>query len=134
MSHINSIHHINYVVKDLDINTTYYEKLLGCKPIVEELEGRNVKTARFPIGDAWIVLVQPLSEEGEVARILAERGEGLFLLSLGVDDLNSSLNDLAERGIQPDSKGPRKGLDTWSIHDLDCPSGLAPVLQLCQTS
>lgn len=134
MSHINSIHHINYVVKDLDINIAYYEKLLGCKPIIEGLEGRNVKTARFPIGDAWIVLVQPLSKEGEVARILAERGEGLFLLSLGVDNLESSLNDLAERGIQPDSKGPRKGLDTWSIHDLDCPPGLAPVLQLCQTS
>jgi len=134
MSHINSIHHINYVVKDLVPQIAYLEKVLGCKPIIEGLEGRNVKTARFPIGDAWIVLVQPLSEEGEVARILAERGEGLFLLSLGIDNLDSSLNTLKKRGIQGDAKGPRKGLDTWLIQDLDCPSGLAPVLQLCQTA
>lgn len=134
MSHINSIHHINYVVKDLVPQIAYLEKVLGCKPIIEGLEGRNVKTARFPIGDAWIVLVQPLSEEGEVARILAERGEGLFLLSLGVDNLDSSLSKLAQQGVQPDSKGPRKGLDTWLIQDLDCPLGLASVLQLCQNA
>lgn len=134
MGQVNSIHHINYVVKNLDINVAYFEKLLGCTPIIEGLKGRNVKTARFPIGDAWIVLVQPLSEEGEVARILAERGEGLFLLSLGVDNLESTLNELEQQGVQPDAKGQRKGLDTWVIQDLDCPFGLAPVLQLCQSS
>jgi len=134
MAHINEIHHINYVVKDLDIHTTYLEKLLSCKPVIEDLTGRNVKTARFPVGNAWLVVVQPLSDEGEVARILAERGEGLFLLSLGVDSLESSLKQLSKQGIQADSKGPRKGLDTWLIQDLDCPPGLASVLQLCQNS
>jgi len=134
MEHIHSIHHINYVVKDLEIHTAYLEKVLGCKPILEGLSGRNVKTARFPIGESWLVVVQPLSEEGEVARILSERGEGLFLLSLGVDNLENSLNKLSQQGIKLDSKGPRKGLDTWSIHDLDCPPGLASVLQICQNS
>ncbi|GAC31968.1 VOC family protein [Paraglaciecola polaris] len=134
MNHIRSIHHINYLVKDINQALPYFTRLFDCQPIVEALSGRNVTTARFPVGDAWLVLVQPLNEHGEVARILAKRGEGLFLLSFGVDDLSSTLDALVERGIAPDAKGPRTGLDNWSVHDIECPLSLAFTLQLCQPS
>ncbi|WP_158769750.1 VOC family protein [Paraglaciecola sp. L1A13] len=132
MNHIRSIHHINYLVSDLNQAIPYFSKLFNCQPIVEALSGRDVKTARFPVGDAWLVLVQPVSEHSEVARILAQRGEGLFLLSFGVDNLSNALDALVERGIKPDAKGPRSGLDNWSVHDIECPLSLAFVLQLCQ--
>lgn len=88
MSHIQSIHYINYLVKDLEKSVPYFTNLFNTRPIVETISGREVKTARFVIGDAWFVLVQPLSDIGEVASILAQRDEGLFLLSFTVDSLN----------------------------------------------
>lgn len=132
MSAVKSIHHINFVVRDLEPQVEYLRTLLQSEPIIEDLPIRKVKTARFCLSGAWIVLVQPLSTEGEVAQILAERGEGMFLLSLNVDSLDESLEKLSKQGICPDNKGKRQGLDNWTIQDLDCPNALGPVLQLCQ--
>lgn len=132
MSSVNSIHHINFVVRELEPQVEYLRTLLQCDPILDDLPGRKVKTARFCLSGVWIVLVQPISTEGEVARILAERGEGLFLLSLNVDSLDESLETLSKQGIDADNKGKRQGLDNWIIQDLDCPNALGPVLQLCQ--
>jgi methylmalonyl-CoA/ethylmalonyl-CoA epimerase len=132
MSTINAIHHINFVVRELAPQVKYLRTLLQSEPIIEDLPSRKVKTARFCLSGIWIVLVQPTSKEGEVARILAERGEGLFLLSLNVDSLEESIDKLSKQGISSDNKSKRQGLDNWMIQDLDCPIALGPVLQLCQ--
>jgi methylmalonyl-CoA/ethylmalonyl-CoA epimerase len=132
MSTVNSIHHINFVVRELAPQLEYLRALLQSEPIIEDLPARQVKTARFSLSGVWIVLVQPTSTEGEVARILAERGEGLFLLSFNVDSLDESIEKLSQQGIQPDNRGKRQGLDNWTVQDLDCPAALGPVLQLCQ--
>ena len=132
MSTVNSIHHINFVVRELAPQVEYLRTLLQSEPIIEDLPNRQVKTARFCLSGVWIVLVQPLSTEGEVAQILAKRGEGLFLLSLNVDSLDASLEKLSQQGINSDNKGKREGLDNWRVQDLDCPNALGPILQLCQ--
>lgn len=132
MSTVNSIHHINFVVRELAPQIEYLRTLLQSEPIIEDLPNRQVKTARFCLSGVWLVLVQPLSTEGEVAQILAERGEGLFLLSLNVDSLDASLEKLSQQGINSDNKGKREGLDNWRVQDLDCPNALGPILQLCQ--
>ena len=132
MSNIQSIHHINFLVKQLQPQIDYFQSLLQCKPIIENLPNRGVKTARFPLGNAWIVLVQPLSDEGEVAQILSERGEGIFLLSLNVTSLNDSIEQLSQSGIKADKKGKRNGLDNWLVQDLQSPTSLGSIIQLCQ--
>ncbi|MFT4808938.1 MAG: methylmalonyl-CoA/ethylmalonyl-CoA epimerase [Paraglaciecola sp.] len=132
MPPVNSIHHLNFVVRELAPQVEYLRTLLQSEPIIEDLPTRQVKTARFCLSGVWIVLVQPLSTEGEVARILAARGEGLFLLSFNVDSLDESLETLSKQGIYADNKGKRQGLDNWTIQDLDCPNALGPILQLCQ--
>jgi methylmalonyl-CoA/ethylmalonyl-CoA epimerase len=132
MPTVNSIHHINFLVRDLAPQVEYFRTLLQSDPIIEDLPTRQVKTARFLLSGVWIVLVQPTSTEGEVARILVERGEGLFLLSLNVDSLDESFEKLSKQGIYSYNKGKRQGLDNWIIQDLDCPNALGPVLQLCQ--
>jgi methylmalonyl-CoA/ethylmalonyl-CoA epimerase len=120
------------VVRELAPQIEYLRTLLQSEPIIEDLPNRQVKTARFCLSGVWLVLVQPLSTEGEVAQILAERGEGLFLLSLNVDSLDASLEKLSQQGINSDNKGKREGLDNWRVQDLDCPNALGPILQLCQ--
>jgi len=132
MSKVNAVHHINFVVRELAPQVEYLRTLLQSEPIIEDLPKRYVKSARLLLSGVWIVLVEPTSTEGEVARILAERGEGLFLLSLSVDSLDESIEKLSQQGIYLDNKGKRQGLDNWTVQDLDCPKALGPVLQLCQ--
>jgi hypothetical protein len=72
------LHHFDVVVRDLDAAVSACRVILGLpEPVFEDLEARGARTARFPVGDAWLVLVQPLDPGGPPGRHLAEHGEGL---------------------------------------------------------
>lgn len=132
MTSITKIHHINFLVSDLTESCKYLSKILDQTPKIFELTTRGVITAQFCVGEQHIVLVQPLSMESSVGKILLSRGEGLFLLSLEVDDLSNALDNLEKRGILASENGQRAGLHDWIVQDLNVPSSLGPVLQLCQ--
>lgn len=127
-----AVHHINYVVKNLAASVDYLSVVLNQQPVYEPLPLRGVDTARFELNGVWLVLVQPLSEQGKVANILKQRGEGLFLLSLATQSLDETLTQLEKKGINGSNKGPRQGLLNWLVHDLEIPTDLGPVLQLCE--
>ena len=77
------VHHVNLLVRDLQTAKQQYASLFDVDFIDESLPSRGVITARFLAGETWIVLVQPVGD-GAPMRRLREKGEGLFLLSLGV--------------------------------------------------
>jgi methylmalonyl-CoA/ethylmalonyl-CoA epimerase len=130
---IRGIHHVNLLVRDLDVAVERYTRLLGIKEFVfDSLSSRAVRTARFRAGDSWIVLVQPTGP-GEPQRVLDEEGEGLFLLSFDV----SHLADASEAILAADgqlSGPPRIGLDGWSVVDLDRAALCGGRIQLTEDS
>lgn len=118
-THVTGIHHINLLVADLDQAMVLWQQQLGLTGFKEDsLEGRGVRTARIRLGATWLVLVQPVSE-GEPMRQLRERGEGLFLLSLGVSDLELAVAKVKEGGGETTSVQPRQGLENWRVIDLE---------------
>ena len=126
------IHHINFVVSNLVQAVERFERILGM-PVASQdaLPKRGALTARFKLGRAWLVLVQPVDPDGVPGRHLAEHGEGFFLCSFGVDDLGVSLDRLAEAGI-PLAGPTRRGLDNWHVQDLDPAYSLGEQLQLTE--
>lgn len=129
--HISGIHHINFLVRDLDEAEARYRQLLGLGPALRgELPGRGVLTARFRLGDSWLVLVQPTGDEGEPARMLREQGEGFMLLSLSVDDLDAALADTRAAGGEVGAE--RSGLQGWRIADLAVTDTYGAQLQFCE--
>jgi methylmalonyl-CoA/ethylmalonyl-CoA epimerase len=130
-SSLNGIHHINFVVRDLDAAEARYRAFFGLGPALREaLPGRGVLTARFRVGESWLVLVQPLDEEGEPARHLREHGEGFFLLSFGVEELDRAVARVAAAGGRFTSDQPRPGLDSWRVIDLEPADTFGATLQL----
>lgn len=128
---LKNIHHLTFVVADLDATVSAYENKLGVGPFqYDDLPGRGVATARVKVGDIWIVLVSPQHDEGEVARHLEMHGEGLLLMSFGVDDLDKAIDDLAERGTRSGEK--RIGICDWEVADLDTLSDLKVNCHLTQ--
>lgn len=113
---VHSIHHLNFIVRDLDAAVPAWERLLGVKVARrDELPERGVIAARFRLGQAWLVLVQPTRDDSVPGRFLAARGEGFFLLSLGVDSLASELARLGDAAFH----GPvRTGAEGWQVRDL----------------
>lgn len=125
------IHHINLLVRDLEAMVATYRRAFGLpEPQLETLSGRGARTARFRIGETWLVLVQPLDPDGVPGRHLAEHGEGLFLLSLGVDDLDAAKQSLIASGTTLQGT-ERSGLANWRVQDLPINTFGAAQLQLC---
>jgi methylmalonyl-CoA/ethylmalonyl-CoA epimerase len=133
VSVLRRIHHVNLLVRDLDAAVARYTEALGVEGwIYGELAARGVRTARFRAGESWVVLVQPMEPQSAPGRYLADHGEGLFLLSFGVDDLDSALARL-ETGSAALRAGPeRRGLEGWRIADLSVEAFFGAPLQLTE--
>lgn len=128
---ITHIHHINFLVRDLEKAASAFTKLLGSEPEYEALPARGAMSARFKVGEVWLVLVSPVDESGVIATQLEAQGEGLFLLSFGVDSIDKTLTETKNSrpvGTQ------RKGLSDWQVQDIETSYSLSTIIQLCQSN
>jgi len=130
---VSKIHHINFLVKDINEGISRYRDLLGLGEfIVEELPGRGVITARVALGEQWLVLVQPVDVDGIPARHLAEHGEGFFLISFAVDDLQHAADSVVAAGSNMTADKPRQGLEDWQVQDIHIKDTLGVQMQFCR--
>jgi len=113
------IHHINFIVRDLDEAVAHYERTLGVDPfVVVDHSLRGARAARTRVGECWLVLVCPYDAESVPGRYLAEHGEGFFLLSLGVEDLAQAIDQLESDGVECTDTVARAGILDWRVADI----------------
>ena len=130
---VKRVHHINFLVNDLESAIQRYEQILGVAVYSREvLESRGVILARFRVGEVWIVLVQPTSDEGVPAEHLRHHGEGFFLISYEVDAVEQAAWDIKENGIQFLNEKPRQGISGWKLMDLDPDDTFGAQIQLTE--
>ncbi|MCB1624164.1 MAG: VOC family protein [Pseudomonadales bacterium] len=130
---LQAVHHLNLLVRDIDAAAARYTQLFGVEVGPrEELAARGVVTRRFLCGPTWIVLVQPTRADTLPAKRLAERGEGLFLLSFAVQDLAVAMDAVHAAGAATTTAAPRIGLDNWRIVDIDPEDIFGADIQLCE--
>lgn len=95
------IDHIGIAVEDLDAGIELYEKSfqmeLGLRETVEE---QGVEAALLGVGDGHVELLAPLGPETPVGKYLAKRGAGLHHVAYAVDDIDTTLEQLAAAGIE----------------------------------
>ena len=129
---ITGVHHITLLVHDLETAVSQWRQQLAVEEVLfDELPERGVKTARFKAGYVWLVLVQPVAE-GEPRRVLEERGEGLFLLSLGVESLQAATDQVVLGGGAMTANEPRSGLENWLVNDVSPDTLSGALVQLCE--
>ena len=117
---LTGVHHINFLVADLDKAVQRYKDLFGLESVeIEKLPERGVVTARFDLDGVWIVLVQPVDDDSEPAKVLMQQGEGVFLVSFSVDDLDDAREKLVAKGAISESATARNGLQNWRVIDLN---------------
>lgn len=127
---VSRLHHVNFLVRDLERAIPVYERILGRRVSRrDELSERGVRTAGFDVGGVWVVLVQPVREGTLPARHLAEHGEGFFLLSLEVPSLADEMRRLGDAAF---SGPPREGIADWHVVDLERDATFGAQLQLCE--
>lgn len=103
------IEHICIAVKDLAQARQIYEETLGFELAVEYVaEKEKIKVARYHLGDVALELMESTTPDGEVAKFIRRRGEGVFLISYAVDNVRQGLQELKDRGKNLIDETPRQ--------------------------
>ncbi len=129
---ISHIEHIGIAVNSLEEAIPYYEETLGLKCYaVEEVAEQKVKTAFFMVGDTKIELLESTDPEGPIGKFLEKKGQGVHHLAFAVDNVNDSLNELGEKGVQLIDKTSRKGAEGLNIGFLHPKATMGVLTEIC---
>lgn len=113
---IKQIDHIGIAVKDLKEAMSIYRDILGLKFIsTEEIEEQNIIHSTFLAGRVKIELVQPTHPESTVGKFIEKRGEGIHHIAFRVENIEESLKELTEKGVNLIDKKARIGADGAKI-------------------
>ena len=95
--HINKIDHISIAVKNLDEARKIWEPVLGKDGPDDEYidEPEKIKVARYMLGEVGFELMESTTPDGDVAKFIEKRGEGIMLISLNVDNTREAMDELA---------------------------------------
>ncbi len=98
---LRSIHHVAIAVKDVDKAVEFYSKTLGLK-VTDTIEqpDQKVKNVFMKLGDASVELIAGLGPDNPVDKFIAKKGEGLYCLSIQVDDLDKTAKELEKKGMK----------------------------------
>lgn len=104
------VEHIALAVEDLDGAIAHYRDVWGLEVSHRErVEDQGVEEAMLPLGESFLQLLGPTGPDTTVGKFIERRGEGLHHIAYEVDDLESALSELKEKGIPLIDQEPRLG-------------------------
>ena len=108
---LDRIDHTGVAVDDLDAAIKLYRDVLGM-PLVhrEVVEEQGVEAVLLDVGDGHVELLSPLGDDTPVGKFLAKKGPGLHHVAYAVSDIEATLADLSEAGVQLIDETPRIGI------------------------
>lgn len=127
------IDHIGVAVKSVENSLHIFKDILGMKCSGEEVvKEQNVKVAFLLIGESEIELLESTSPDGNIARYIEKKGEGIHHIAFEVDNLDSILKNLQLEGVQLIDKEPRYGAGGARIAFLHPKSTNGILVELCE--
>jgi len=124
---LEKIDHICIAVKDVGKAEEQFARAFDLKAVDHYIdENEKINVARFMIGEVAFEVMESTSPDGEVAKFIEKNGEGVFLISLKVPDVPSSMEELDKKGFPLIDKKARRWRDSnfAFLH----PKGFAGVL------
>jgi len=97
---INKVDHICIAVKNLEEARKIWEPVLGkLKPddaYVDEAE--KIRVVRYWLGEVGFELMESTTPDGDVAKFIEKRGEGVMVISFNVDHTRQAIDELKGKG------------------------------------
>ena len=96
----NKLDHLCIAVRNLDEARKIWEPILGkTKPDDAYIdESEKIRVARYWLGETGFELMESTSPDGDVAKFIDKRGEGVMLISFNVDNTREAMSELQEKG------------------------------------
>ncbi len=130
---INKIEHIGIAVTNLDEAIKTYTDLLGTECYKqEEVTSEGVKTAFFKVGESKIELLEATKNDSPIAKFIEKKGEGIHHIAFDVENIQTSMNDLKNKGFVCLNDAPKSGADNKLVAFFHPKSTNGVLVELCQ--
>jgi len=96
---IKKIAHIGLAVNDLDEARAFFDETFGVSVSDREQFG-ELLFSFIPMGETDLELLQSTTSEGQIAKFIQKKGQGVHHISFEVDDIQADLDRLKSKGIQ----------------------------------
>lgn len=104
------IDQIAIAVPDLDEAIELWQGVFGAQlEYREEVGSDAIEEAMLRVGDGYIQLITPTSEDSTVQRFLDRNGPGLHHVGLAVESVADALDELKDAGVRLIDEQPRPG-------------------------
>ncbi|MDO9391764.1 MAG: methylmalonyl-CoA epimerase [bacterium] len=127
------IDHIGIAVKNIEEAAKLYQDLGLSVQGTEVVESQKVKVAFIGIGQSRIELLESTAPDGNIAKFIESKGEGIHHLAVKVDNIEKALEELTAKGYQLIDKTPRIGAGGHKIAFLHPKSTKGVLLELSQS-
>ncbi|MEG1405112.1 MAG: methylmalonyl-CoA epimerase [Alistipes sp.] len=130
---VSHIDHLGIAVKSLDEAIPYWENVIGLKCYaIEDVPDQKVRTAFFMLGQTKIELLEPTSEDLNIAKYIEKRGVGIHHMALACENIEAQLAEAEAAGISLIDKTPRAGAEGMTIAFLHPKSTQGILTELCE--
>jgi methylmalonyl-CoA/ethylmalonyl-CoA epimerase len=127
------IDHIGVATRNLKDAMALWGDALGLtSESTEDVSEQGVRVAMLPIGESRVELLEPLSKDSPVGKFLDKRGPGLHHIAVRVDDINTTLDRLKQKGIRLIDESPRVGAGGCLVAFVHPSSANGVLLELVQ--
>lgn len=124
---IRRIEHIAIAVNDLNESVETFKNVFGIDiEYEEELPEYNTKLAMIKVGETYIEFLCGQTPEARTSQWISKRGTGLYHICFEIDDIDSALAELKEKGVKLRNETPVPGHDGSRIAFIDpsCTDGV----------
>ena len=112
---IKKISHLGMAVKDLEKAREFYRSVLKLESSDPIIGGEGtLKVSMVKVGEVLIELIEPIGEEGVMAKFLEKRGEGFHHICYDVDDIDGAVSSFKQSGMDVLGE-PKPGAEGMSV-------------------
>lgn len=130
---MNKIEHIGIAVKDIEKSNTLFASLFGEEHYkIEDVLSEGVKTSFFQVGPNKIELLEASNPDSPIAKFIDKKGEGIHHIAFGVENIESEIERLKNKGFTIINETPKKGADNKLVVFLHPKSTNGILVELCQ--
>ena len=127
------IDHLGIAVNSIEDGKKFWTDILGLSfQGTETVAEQKVTTAFFPVGESEVELLESTAPDGPIAKYIEKKGTGIQHVALRVENIETALAELKEKGVQLIDQAPRHGAGGARIAFLHPKATGGVLVELCQ--
>jgi len=112
---IKEVSHLGMAVKDLEEAREFYRSVFGLESSEPIIGGDGtIRISMVRVGSTLIELLQPIGNEGVMAKFLEKRGEGFHHICYEVEDIQAEIAAVKAAGLEVLGE-PKPGAEGMSV-------------------